>query len=286
MFVSGFTIIRNGVFYGYPFKEAILSILPLCDEFIVNVGDSQDETLQIVKSINDKKLKIIESKWDMNLKNGLVLSVETNRALSQCKGDWCFYIQSDEVLHEKYYDEVKASMLKYKDNSKTDGLRFWYKHFYGSYDYYQDNYRKWYIREVRIIKRKENIVSWGDALDFKYLNGKNINSKDINAEIYHYGWVRPPETLIKKRRDFELLYNTEEEVKDKINRLTNYDELGHLKKFNETHPQVMTEIIKQSNWNFDPKLSRQKNEILRKMGILFYPLTKRFKKILNKINFN
>lgn len=281
MIVSGFTIIRNGVIYGYPFKEAILSVLPLCDEFIVNVGDSQDETLQIIKSINSEKIKIIESKWDMSLKDGLVLSVETNEALSHCKGDWCFYIQSDEVLHEKYYEEVMSSMHKFKDNIKVDGLRFWYKHFYGSYDYYQDNYRKWYIREVRIIKRKDDIVSWGDALDFKYRNGEKIKSKDIKAEIYHYGWVRPPETLIKKRRDFELLYNSEEEVKEKINRITNYDELGHLKKFNGTHPNVMSELIKQCNWNFDPKLHEQKNEIIRKLGILFHPFTKRLKRKFN-----
>lgn len=278
MFVSGFTIIRNGVIYGYPFKEAILSVLPLCDEFIVNVGDSQDKTLQVIESLKDDKIKIIESKWDMNLKDGLVLSVETNKALSHCKGDWCFYIQSDEVLHEKYYDEVMSSMHKYRDNKKIDGLRFWYKHFYGSYDYYQDNYRDWYIREIRIIKRKENIISWGDALDFRYLNGEKIKSKDIKAEIYHYGWVRPPDTLIKKRRDFELLYNSEEEVREKINRITNYDELGHLKKFNGTHPNVMTELVKQSYWNFDPKLQEQKNEIIRKLGILFHPFIKRLKR--------
>ena len=135
MKVSGFTIVRNGMLYAYPFKEAILSILPLCDEMIVNVGKSDDNSLDIVRSISDKKIKIIESEWDMTLKGGKVLSTETNKALMECSGDWCFYIQGDEVLHEKYYDNVRAAMKKYYNDSKTEGLRFWYQHFYGSYDY-------------------------------------------------------------------------------------------------------------------------------------------------------
>ena len=113
MKVSGFTIIRNGIYYAYPFQEAILSILPLCDEMIINVGNSEDETLAVVKSMYDKyknKIRILESEWNMNLKDGLVLSTETNKALKECKGDWCFYIQSDEVLHERYYDTVKKEM--------------------------------------------------------------------------------------------------------------------------------------------------------------------------------
>ncbi|MEP7145654.1 MAG: glycosyltransferase family 2 protein, partial [bacterium] len=212
MKVSGFTIVRNGVKYAYPFREAILSVLPLCDEMIVNIGKSADGTLEIVKLLSDqnKKIKIIESDWDMSLKGGKVLSVETNRALKECSGDWCFYIQGDEVVHEKYYGTISQAMNKYLMNEDIEGLRFYYKHFYGTYDYYQDNYRNWYLREVRIIKNHDDIISWGDAMDFKHPDGSKIKSKDMNAEIYHYGWVKPPAKLIKKRTDFEKLYNTPE----------------------------------------------------------------------------
>lgn len=278
MKVSGFTIVRNGNYYAYPFKESILSILPLCDEMIVNVGKSDDDTLEVVKSINDRKIKIIESEWDMSLKDGKVLSTETNKALSECTGDWCFYIQADEVLHEKYYENVSGSMKKYLDNEKTEGLRFWYKHFYGSYDYYQDNYRKWYIREVRVIKRKDDILSWGDAMDFRHKDGSKIYSKDIDAEIYHYGWVRPPEKLIKKRSDFEKLYSKDEVAEKNILQFQNYDDLGNLKQFNNTHPEVMKERISISNWDFDPQIEKQKPDWLRKISILMNPVSKRIKK--------
>ena len=277
MKVSGFTIIRNGIYYAYPFKEAILSILPLCDEMIVNVGISNDETLNCVKSMydSDKKIRIIECDWDMNLKNGLVLSTETNRALKECKGDWCFYIQSDEVLHEKFYDIVKKEMSDNLSDKNIEGLRFRYKHFYGSYDYYQDNYRNWYIREVRIIKNRDNIVSWGDAMDFRHPDGSKIRSRNIDAEIYHYGWVRPPDTLIKKRSDFEKLYNENEVAEINISGFQNYDDLGNLKRFTDKHPEVMNERISLSSWDFDPKIDQQRPDWMRKISILMQPLTKR-----------
>jgi hypothetical protein len=277
MKVSGFTIIRNGVYYAYPFKEAILSILPLCDEMIINVGISDDDTLKTVKSMYDKnkKIRIIESEWDMNLKDGLVLSAETNKALLECTGDWCFYIQSDEVLHEKYYSAVKKEMSDNLKNENIEGLRFRYRHFYGSYDFYQDNYRNWYIREVRIIKNRDDIISWGDAMDFRHPDGSRINSKNINAEIYHYGWVRPPETLLKKRSDFERLYNKDEIAETNISGFQNYDDLGNLKRFEESHPDVMKERISLSSWNFDPKLDEQKPDWMRKISILMNPVTKR-----------
>ena len=129
MKVSGFTIVRNGVNYAYPFKEAILSILPLCDEMIVNVGISDDNTLDTVNSIGNSKIKIIESNWDLS-KKFEVLSIETNRALKECTGDWCFYIQADEVLHEKFIPDIKNDLLINLEKEKIERLRFKYKHFY------------------------------------------------------------------------------------------------------------------------------------------------------------
>ncbi|MFZ1322662.1 MAG: glycosyltransferase family 2 protein [Ignavibacteria bacterium] len=278
MKISGFTIVRNGELYAYPYVEAILSILPICDEMIINVGKSDDDTLEIIRSIDHKKIKIFESDWDMSLKGGEVLSVETNKALEKCTGDWCFYIQGDEVLHEKYYDNVKESMVLNLNKHNIEGLRFWYKHFYGSYDYVQDNYRKWYIREVRIIRKKDNIISWGDALDFRHPDGSKLNSTDIDAEIYHYGWVRPPEKLLNKRRDFEKLYNEGETAEKNISGFQNYDDLGNLKKFDGTHPEVMKKRVSESKWDFDAKLSDQNPDWIRKILIFLNPLLKRINK--------
>lgn len=279
MKVSGFTIVRNGIKYFYPFVEAIQSILPLCDEFIVNVGESDDKTLDAVQNIKSDKIKIIRREWDMSLREGgKVLSIETNIALNECGGDWCFYIQADEVLHEKYIPAVKDAMLKYHEDQQVEGLRFKYRHFYGSFDYYQDNYRNWYIREVRVIKNFKDIVSWGDAMDFKHSDSSPVKSKDIKAEIYHYGWVRPPDTMMLKRVDFHKLYYTDDAVEEFAGRIVSYDDLGNLKRFEDTHPAVMQERVKASNWNFDPRLDEQNPDWLRKILIFLFPLTKRIRK--------
>jgi hypothetical protein len=282
MKVSGFTIIRNGIKYFYPFREAILSILPLCDELIVNVGDSEDKTFEAVKSIDSNKIKIISRTWDMTLREGgRLLSVETNAALTECSGNWGVYIQADEILHEKYLDTVMRAMKRYSGNDIVEGLRFRYKHFYGSYDYVQDNYRNWYFKESRVIKLNKDIVSWGDATNFKHKDGSSINSVDIDAEIYHYGWVRPPDTMMMKRKDFHKLYHTDEEINQSPLTSLKFDDLGNLKKFKGTHPEVMKTRIEMTNWEFDAKLDQQRPDWIRRILVFLFPLTKRLKKILN-----
>lgn len=49
MKVCGFTFIRNAEKYDFPIVEAITSILPICDKFVVAVGESEDNTRAIIK---------------------------------------------------------------------------------------------------------------------------------------------------------------------------------------------------------------------------------------------
>src|SRR5688572_3655626 len=154
MFVSGFTIARNVVRADYPIREAVLSVLPLCDEFVIAVGKSEDGTLDFIRSFDDPKIKIIETIWDDNLRvGGKVLADETNKAKAAVdpKADWLFYIQADECLHEKYLEPVKGAMQTYLNDPEVDGLLFDYIHFYGSYDYVGDS-RKWYRNEIRVVR--------------------------------------------------------------------------------------------------------------------------------------
>ena len=59
MKVIGFTFIRNAIKYDYPVEAAIRSILPLCDEMIVNVGNSEDATENLILEIDPAKIKIL-----------------------------------------------------------------------------------------------------------------------------------------------------------------------------------------------------------------------------------
>lgn len=257
MYVSGFTFIKNAIKLDYPIVEAIRSILPLCNEVVVAVGKSEDDTLELVRSIHPEKIRIVETEWDENLRiGGQVLAEETSKALEAVSGqaDWCFYIQGDEVLHEQYIDEVRAQMLKFKDEKKVEGLLFKYRHFYGSYDYIGDS-RLWYRKEVRIIRNDKNIRSYKDAQGFRK-NGKKLKVKALEAYIHHYGWVRHPKFQQAKQRNFNRLWHSDEVVSQRVACVEEFDysKIDSLKKYNGTHPQVIQQRIEAMNWqfSFDP----------------------------------
>ncbi len=261
MKVAGFTFIRNAVRYDYPVVEAIRSILPLCDEMIVNIGNSDDNTEELIQSINSEKIKIYHSVWDDSLREGgKVLAVETNKALAHVSADtdWCIYIQADELIHEQDYDTIRHAMLMYKDNPAVEGLLFKYKHFYGSYDYIGDS-RKWYNREIRVIRNDKHIQSYRDAQGFRK-NGKKLHVKLIDAYVFHYGWVKHPSLQLQKIRGFDKLYhmdNTDGRIPKEQTEAFDYSDIDSLSLFKGTHPAVMQERISRQNWKFEYDISRK-----------------------------
>lgn len=254
MKVCGFTLIRNAVKYDYPVVEAITSILPVCDKFIVLVGNSDDNTLELIQSIDSEKIIIQHSIWDDSLREGgRVLAIETDKAKAFIPSDynWAFYIQSDEVIHEKYHNAILQSMEKWKNDHNVDGLLFKYLHFYGSYDYVGTS-RRWYRHEIRIIKNDPLIQSYRDAQGFRR-KGKKLKVKPIDAYVYHYGWVKDPLTQAKKHKDFNKLWHDDQFVAQFTEEIYNYSDIDYLETFDNTHPNVMKNRILQKNWDFDGK---------------------------------
>ena len=259
MKVTGFTFIRNAIKFDYPVVEAITSILPLCDDFVVALGKSEDETEALIKGIDTDKIRIINTEWDDSLREGgRVLAVETDKAF-QAIGedtDWAFYIQGDEVVHEKYHSAIKKEMARWKNNDRVDGLLFNYLHFYGSYDYVGSS-PHWYPREIRVIKNNKNIYAYRDAQGFRKDNNKKLHVKPVNAWIYHYGWVKDPRAMQRKQEEFPKLWHDDQWVNKNVVRAETFDYSGidALKKFEGTHPAVMAARIERKNWQFDYDMS-------------------------------
>lgn len=269
MKVAGFTIIRNAEKFDYPVRESILSVLPLVDIFIVSIGQSEDNTEQIIRSIPSDKIKIVHSTWDDNLREGgKILSIETNKAKSHIPFDidWCFYIQSDEVIHEQDHDKIYSSMQKYLNDNKVEGLLFHYHHFFGNYDYVAIS-RKWYRKEIRIIRHHSDIVSYKDAQGFRKTDNKKLKVKNTNAFIYHYGWVRHPFAQLKKQKQFHKYWHDDEWLHQNIDeqKIMNYEVNDILEKFSGTHPSVMKERINKYNWHFDYDKSKIKLPLKEKL---------------------
>ena len=253
MKVSGFTFVRNAVKFDYPVVEGIKSILPICNEFVVAVGNSEDDTLGLIRSIGSPKIKIIETVWDDSLREGgRVLAVETDKAFDAISpdSDWAFYIQADECFHENDLPKIKSALEKWKEDKKVEGLVFEHINLYGSYDYWADS-RKWHKREVRVIRNDKNIRSWKDAMSFRK-DGRKLNVKFVDAMIYHYGWVKSPKVQQQKRESFEKLWHDEKYIQEKISAPEfDYSKIDSVAKFPGNHPKVMHERIAKQNWKFD-----------------------------------
>lgn len=277
MKISGFTIIRNAVMNDYPIVEAIKSILPIVDEMIILVGDSEDDTLSLMQSINDPKIKIHHSIWDPTVRNGgTILAVETNKAfqLIDPESTWAFYIQGDEVVHEKYHDAIRKACVQYKDDLRIEGLLFKYLHFYGTYDYVGDS-RTWYDHEVRIIRNDKKISSYKDAQGFRIGEAK-IKVKLIDAYVYHYGWVKSPEQMKKKQKNVSKFWIDQENLDEILAQMPdffNYDDFDSLEKFAGTHPIVMRERIERQNWKLDLDISKKKFSFKDKLLYYFEKAT-------------
>lgn len=260
MKVTGFSFIRNAIKYDYPIVEAIRSILPLCNDFVVAVGNSEDNTLELIKNIDKKKIKIIETVWDDSLREGgKVLSEETNKAFRAIgdESDWAFYIQGDEAVNEKYFDAIHSAMKKWKNDKRVDGLLFNYLHFYGSYDYI-GSAPSWYQKEIRVVRNDKNIYSYRDAQGFRKGNNEKLRVKPVNAYIHHYGWVKEPAAMQKKQETFHKLYHDDEWVEKNVLKTEEFDYARHIDsvaKFTGTHPIVMQERISRINWKFERDIS-------------------------------
>ncbi|NQV01096.1 MAG: glycosyltransferase family 2 protein [Bacteroidia bacterium] len=256
MKVSGFTIVRNAIKYDYPVVESIRSILPLCDEIVVAVGNSDDGTRDLVASIDPGRIRIIDTIWDESLREGgAVLAAETNKALEAVSpdADWAFYIQADEVVHEAYLEQIRQAMEQWRENPAVEGLLFNYRHFWGSYDWVGDS-RKWYRREVRIIQPNRDISSYKDAQGFRRGDQK-IRVKPLDAWIHHYGWVKPPNAQQAKQQEFHKFWHDEAWIREHISpdQKFNYSYYNALSRFSGEHPTVMQSRIAQKNWDFEPQ---------------------------------
>jgi hypothetical protein len=267
MIISGFSMGKNALKLYYPMKQSVQSILPIVDEFIVVLGDSDadDNTRKEIESIGSAKIKIVSSVWDIEkYPRGMEHAHQTDLAKSLCKGDWLFYLQSDEVVHEDDLPLIKRRCADLLQDQEVEGLIFDYIHFWGDYDHFQNNHC-WYRKEIRIIRNRSEIHSWESAQSFRRIPGFDgihyrqqentykLKVADSGARIFHYGWVRPPELMNSKIKSFSLNHRgvkTVDEM-DKKELFTGYFDYGNINKiprYAGTHPAVMKPWIEKFNW--------------------------------------
>jgi len=267
MKVSGFTIVRNAILLDYPLTESIRSILPIVDEYIVLVGKSDDNTIGLVKSIGSPKIRIVENEWNDTIQEkGRFFSAMTNLALQQCTGDWAFYLQADEVIHEKDLPELERLMKENLDNQAILGIRLRYRHFYGDYRTVNPYF---YRKAIRIIRNNGELISTGDACGFSLRTDpleRNIQDGPperfirTNIHIFHYSWVKEVRKSLVKINTMERHYLGD---KAPVHKEFRYD-TRMTKRYRGTHPGVMEKRIAE----FHSSLPRHRSRWLKPA---FYP---------------
>jgi len=264
MKISGFTMGKNASKLYYPMKQSIMSILPIVDEFIVALGnsDEDDTSRKEIESIGSDKIKIIDTVWDLEkYPRGMENAHQTDIAMKECSGDWLFYLQADEVVHEKHLPIIQQRCEELLNDKEVEGLLFNYYHFWGDYDHYHFSHR-WYKNEIRIVRNDPEIHSFESAQSFrripdfdgvsyrKWESTSMLKVAPVDAYIFHYGWVRPPELMKNKMKALDTIHKGSSMAEEMAlkNRNFDYGPLNKLKKFTETHPAVMKEWIAKFDW--------------------------------------
>ena len=273
MKVSAFTFIRNGELLGYPFLQSIQSILPIVDEFIINVGESEDDTLVLVKSIVNSKIRIIESKWNETMQDrGYVYGQQKMIAQYNCTGDWAFYIEGDEVYHENDLEKIRQSMKMHLNDPNVEALAFNFYHFYGNPNSYLDS-PGWYRSEVRIIKNSLRTYA-PDGLFWLVLNsnkkGRYPRAKHTGINCYHYGWVRSEEQMNLKSYKVQKYWGNEPVKVD-------YSQMDQsiIKEFQGSHPDIVKGWLPKDaglykvDPSYEPTKKQKKHQMMIKIEKLF-----------------
>jgi hypothetical protein len=276
MKISGFSYIRNGFTFGYPFLQSIQSILPVCDEFVITVGDSSDGTREAIENLGSAKIKIVDTIWDEKLRtSGKIFAQQANIALKEITGDYAFHIQADEVVHEKDLDKIYEHVKSLENNPRYEGLLFDFLNFYGNYNFL-NNSRRQHKKEIRIFRNHMNVFSYRDSQGVRkypsfeeYVNGHKglkLKVKYIQVPVYHYSHVRNPIAMNDKAKYFASFWVDDQKL-DKMfasqQEFDYYNKIDRVKSFNGSHPKIMEDVIARESWPFDPGKIR-KNPGLKK----------------------
>ncbi len=274
MKISGFTMGKNALKLYYPMRHSVESILPLVDEFIVVLGDSDEDDLTRteIEAIGSDKIRIVDTVWDIEkYPRGMEHAHQTDIARELCSGDWLFYLQSDEVVHEKDLETIRKRCEELLDDRKVEGLLFRYHHFWGDYEHVQDGHC-WYRKEIRIIRNHPEIHSWESAQSFRKIPGfEGVNYRqqagtyslkvaEVDAEIFHYGWVRPPRLMQNKIKAFSINHRGREKVEEQVaahhfDRVFDYGNISKRTRYEGTHPEVMKPWIDEFDWKEQLRIS-------------------------------
>ena len=250
------TVCSNPLSMDFPLKECLESAAGIADEIIlINADDiypcdTVGEVNFVISSLSQdikNKMKVYYLPWRDSFRKNMS-SIEMSVAMSQCTGDYLIWLDADEVLHEKNYEDINKLI-----NIGHDAYSFRTIHFYKDYNHYKTPSGHWYNHRPKLVRNNLGISSayqsWiengeikreftADLVTWDY-KPVHAFSKLTKIPIYHYGYVRDTDKMTKKQNAIEKRHHPDYKYVDKIK----WDMKG-IKEFKGTHPKPMLERIK------------------------------------------
>ncbi|MDX5437482.1 MAG: glycosyltransferase family 2 protein, partial [Pontibacter sp.] len=122
---------------------------------------------------------------------------------------------------------------------------------------------------------RKDIYSYRDAQGFRKGDDQKLKVKLVDADVYHYGWVKEPAAMQGKCESFNKLWHSDEWVEKNVAKAEAFDYSGvdALGLFRGTHPEVMQERIADKNWQFDYDISHKQLKLKDRLKLLIEEVT-------------
>ncbi|MCG3204076.1 MAG: hypothetical protein KCHDKBKB_00779 [Elusimicrobia bacterium] len=181
--ISGLMVLKNGLTLGYPFIEAILSVIDYVDEMVVVECESTDKTLDALCGLLNKhmdKLKIKIHPWDFSGKQGEKIGEIQTISKRYCNGDTILCVQADEIWDS---ESIKLAVSLPKSYPLVGLFNFPFDHVVGNFQFRGHNY-DW---AVRMFKNDPRVESEADG--WTWFGQMPYLSVELPAPIFHSGSI-------------------------------------------------------------------------------------------------
>jgi len=217
-------VIKNGLVNGYPFWESLLSCCSFADEIVISEGYSRDRTYDALKVFQERhpnKVKLFRTNWDRFRSGcGEVIAKVSSEAISKCSRQWVYYLQADEIIHEKNIEFIRNI-----PSSKFNSVKFMFAHFIGSWKPLPVGGAA-YSSAIRMVRNIPAISMVGDGWTFQGKIDPICPKELCPMPIFHLGWVFPKNIDLKNLEQAKI-YRNMKAYQDKANQSRERIEAGY-----------------------------------------------------------